>query len=68
MAENNDRIVNMARKKRQYESTRIKLDMSFEEALAKLCQHFPHGETGNTKAIDTEETTAGPGKRVKKTD
>ena len=28
----------MARRKRRHQSTRIKLDMSFEEALAKLCQ------------------------------
>ena len=34
---NNGRIMTMARRKRQYESTRIKLDISFEEALAKLC-------------------------------
>ncbi|UCC59919.1 MAG: hypothetical protein JSW38_02605 [Dehalococcoidia bacterium] len=27
----------MVRRKRHYESTRIKLDMSFEDALARLC-------------------------------
>ena len=34
---NSAKIVFVARKKRHYESTRIKLDMSFEEALSKLC-------------------------------
>jgi len=58
----------MARKKRQYESTRIKLDMSFEEALAKLCQHTSQDETVAAKAIDTVETAAEVIKRVKKTD
>jgi hypothetical protein len=31
-------VAGMARRKRRHQSTRIKLDMSFEEALARLCQ------------------------------
>jgi hypothetical protein len=40
-----DKIIEMARRKRHYKSTRIKLDMSFEEALTKLCQSSWHAES-----------------------
>ena len=65
---NSDKIVFMARQKRPYQSTRIKLNISFEEALAKLCytswrdESTIDDDSGSSESSFDKEKPVEPGK------
>jgi hypothetical protein len=57
----------MVRRKRHYESTRIKLDMSFEDALARLCQATWPLEHDGEQVGQTSKASVDPDSKKKRT-